>query len=46
MRLGGRLGAVQSAVAMRIRLGSASLAGLWVVVFGGDAGRRGPGVYQ
>jgi len=45
-RLGGRLGAVRSAAAMPIRPGSASLAGLWVVVFAGDAGRRGPGVYQ
>jgi len=43
MRLGGRLGAVQSAAARRIRPGSASLAGLWVVVFGGNAGRPGPG---
>jgi hypothetical protein len=35
MRRGGRLGAVQSAAARCIRPGSASVAGLWVVVFGG-----------
>ena len=47
MRIGGRqLGAMQSAAARCIRPGSASLAGLWVAVFGGNAGRRGPGVSE
>ena len=47
MRLGGRLGAMQSAAARCTRPDGASLAGLWVVaVFGGNAGGRARGVSE